>query len=865
MLPYQDATLDIEKRLDDLMRRMTLEEMILQMDQYASRGFEVLDEDGHVQGIDEGKLSDIFGDKSVGSIQPRYLRASMINALQRYAVEKTRLGIPFLFSEEALHGMNAAEGTCFPQQIGLAATYDPELGRKMGRAIAVENRARGIGETFSPVMDLARDPRYGRTEETYGEDTFLSSEFARAVVRGLQGEDLRAVDSVAAEPKHFAAYGSPVGGLNCAPCAMNRHEVYSDCLPVFEAAFKDAGAVNAMCSYSAVDNTPVAMDRELLTQVLRNEWGMPGFVRSDMTAVVRLNDWFFVAETRKDAMKMGLEAGVDLQLFDYPHAEWLQGLTELVEEGKMDRSVIEQAARRVLRVKMMLGLFENPYVDETREEKLLRCEEHLALAQEIAEKSICLLKNQGNLLPLSPDIGTLALIGPCAGESMLGDYVPGGKTGVTLLQGVQKLVSPGTRIVHERGCGFLGDTAMPFPRGMLLDEEGHEGLTGRYYNSPFPEGEPVLVRTDRQIHFNWIYGKPHPAVSAGTFSVCWTGKMIPAETFDGCIGFSSQDSMRLYVDGQLILDGWGPYQDANRLVDFRFEAGRSYDIRVEFVNDQRAARVIFGYSRGRENFDRAVEAARQADVAIVCVGDSPETSGENFDRISLDLPGKQLELVKAVYATGTPVVLLMQSGRPVSCTWEHQHIPAILQCFFPGEMGGHAMARVLFGQTGPSGRLPVSFPQHVGQVPCHYSRRPGGGRRYVEMTWHPLYPFGYGLAYTDFEYRKLELDQSVIAPGDSVTARVTIANTGTRDGVCVPQLYLRDWVSSVVKAEWTLAAFARVMLKAGEEKTVDMVIRPREMRTLGRDYVWRIEPGEFSVYLSSSAHHLHQEAKFRVE
>lgn len=865
MLPYKNPKLSVEERLDDLILRMTLRELIAQTDQYSADGFVRRDEHGDAVAVEGEKLDAIFGGMSVGSVQPRCLNAAQINEIQRYAVERTRLGIPFLFSEEALHGLLARDATCFPQQIGLAATFDPELGCRMGRAIAAEARSRGIGEVFAPVMDLSRDPRYGRMEESYGEDTFLGAEFARAGVRGLQGEDLTAPDAVAAEPKHFCAYGTPTGGLNCAPCANSKHEVYSDHLPIFEAAFAEAGAMNAMCSYTAVDGVPVSMDRDLLTGVLREQWGMRGFVRSDMTAVSRLWDWFFITGDPEEAMRLGLEAGVDLQLFDFSHESWQKGIENLIEQGRMDRAVVENAARRVLRVKMMLGLFEDPYGDEERERAVLKCPSHLALAEQIADESLVLLKNQGDFLPLSKDIGTIALVGPCADSHMLGDYIADGTGSVTLLEALKEAVSPETVILHEPGCGFLGDRAIPFGPGMLRDEEGNPGLTARYYNSREPVGEPVVVRNDARIDFNWIFGKPDPRVSSGAFSAVWTGTLCVNESFDGCIGFSTQDSMRLYVDGELILDGWGEYKSANRLVDFRFEAGRSYAVRVEFTNDQRAARVIFGYARGWEDLTPAVEAARKADVAIVCVGDSQQTSGENFDRVSLDLPGRQLELVKRVHETGTPVVLLLYSGRAVTCTWEQEHIPAILQCWFPGERGGVSVAKALFGDISPSGRLPISFPRHVGQIPCHYSRRPGGGRRYVEMNWLPLYPFGYGLGYTTFAYRDLKLDKTVIAPGETVTATLTVANTGSRPGTAVPQLYIRDCFSSTVKPERQLCGFARVDLAPGEEKTVSISIGEKSMRTLGRDYIWRVEPGEFHVFLCVHAADSGEMAAFAVK
>ncbi|MBR5366786.1 MAG: glycoside hydrolase family 3 C-terminal domain-containing protein [Clostridia bacterium] len=862
---YKDAQASVDERVRDLLDRMTLEEMILQTDQYSSGDFTVRERiDGQevIRDVDLDRLDAVVHGNSVGSIQVHGLTPEMTNRIQQYAVEKTRLGIPFLFSQEALHGVGHQDATSFPQQIGLAATFDPARGREMGRAIGTEARALGIHETFSPVMDLIRDPRYGRTEESYGEDTFLCASFAREVVTGLQGERLSDPDAVAAEPKHYAGYGAPVGGLNCAPCIMGRHEVYSDVLPIFEAAVAGAGAVNVMCSYNAIDGIPVSADHELLTEILRDRWGMRGFVRSDMTAVERLYDNHYVAPTRRDAMAMGLAAGVDLQLFDFPHDEWQGGLRDLVLSGELDEAVIRQACGRVLKVKFLLGLFDCPYVEESRKERFVHTEAHLALAHRIARESIVLLKNEGSILPLDKKIGTVAVLGPCADHAVLGDYTPHGKTGISVLEGIRRTVSPDTKVLYDAGCKILGDLARPFPPGILTDDDGAPGLTGRYYKGPEPCGEPVMAQNDRSINFNWLMnGSP---IREEVFSVVWTGWLTPRETFDGRIGFRTQDSMRLYVDGDLILDGWGETKDAGRTVPFRFETGVRHAVRIEYTNDHRGARVIFGYDDAAEDFSHAVELARQADVAVVCVGDSPDTCGENLDRVSLDLPGNQPEFVRAVASAGTPVILVIQTGRPVTAVWEKDHLPAILEAWFPGEMGGLAVAETLFGDNEPSGRLPISFPQHVGQIPCHYSRRPGGGKRYVEMDWLPLYPFGYGLSYTTFQYSDLTLSAEQIDPGEPVTASFTVKNTGSRAGVAVPQLYLRDMVASTVKAERTLAAFTRVSLEPGEEKRITLTVGPREMRTLDRSFTWRIEPGVFRLYLAEDAGHLLEHRDFRV-
>ena len=869
MLPYQNPKLDMEQRLDDLISRMTLEELIMQTDQYASPDIDVGSGDNFNRVFTLEKMEEVFHGCSVGSFGGWGTTPAQVNQVQRYAVEHTRLGIPVMFVEEGLHGSSSRGCTIFPQQMGIAASFDPTLSRKMGHAIAAESRAMGVHEILSPVMDLMRDPRFGRTEEAYGEDTFLASQFAREGVLGMQGDDLTAPDAVISEPKHYAAYGSPVAGLNCSPSYMSRHEVFTDSLPIFEAAIKDGGAVDVMCSYTAVGHVPVSMDHELLTDVLRDQWGMRGFVRSDMTAVSRLYDWFYITDTQEEAFKRGMEAGVDLNYFDVPHDVWQNGLRNLVESGRMDRSVVEQSARRVLRAKMLLGLFENPYVDETLAEKVVQCEEHLALAEEIARETFVLLKNKDHLLPLSKDLNTIALIGPCADEAMFGDYAPFHGHGVSILEGIREKY-PNINVLHERGCGFRGDVIIHFADGVLKDENGEPGLTGRYYAKPVPGGEPVLTRTDRNVSFNWTIFDPdgslfHDTFGEQGFSVVWTGKLVCPETFDGLLGFDGEDSVRIYIDGKLVLDCWGENRFDDRMIPFSYVEGESHDIRIEFTNDQQGADVRLGYRKGYEDFTAAVEAAKKAQVAIVCVGDSNDTSGENFDRADLNLPGNQLDLVKAVYATGTPVVMVLQTGRPVTCLWEQKHVAAILQCHFPATKGGYAIADTLFGENNPSGRLPMTYPRHVGQVPCHYTRRPGGGRRYTDMSWTPLYPFGYGLSYTQFQFRGLKLDRDKIAPDETVTASVTVANVGDRAGVAVPQLYLRDWVSSTVKPERYLCGFARVELEPGEEKTVEITIGERSLRTLNKDYVWNVEPGKFTVYLGENCEKLYCEADFVVE
>lgn len=856
---YLDKTAPIEERVRDLLSRMTVDEKLEQLDQ-------------DVMSIDWEKIDEPLRSECLEKLRMRRGDARVYNALQRYAKEHTRLGIPFFIHEEALHGLYRPDSTIFPQQLTLASAFEPSLCRDMGHAIAAEARAKNICEVFAPVLDLARDPRWGRTEETYGEDTYLSSKLGAAVVKGLQGGDLTAKDAVLSELKHYTGYGNPIGGLNCAPTTMGRHDVFSYCMPVFEESFVEGKATNTMCSYNSIDGFPVVADHEILTDMLRGQYGMPGFVRADMTAIIMQHTAHHTADTPKEALRRAVKAGVDLQLYDYSHEEYRRLMKELLDEGGITMQDLDTSVSRMLRVKFMLGLFENPYVDEVREKEVVHCEAHQAKALEIAQKTAVLLKNRDNLLPLSKKMKKIAVLGPNANVPTMGDYCtdPDFKP-VTLLDGIKAVVSPETEVCYNKGCNILGSAVKPVERWWVRAKEcpaagignSDYGFTAEYYNGADFSGEPVLTRLDPQINFNWIFHAPDDAVDSNGFCVRWTATLRLEKGFEGRIGLSSPDSMRLYIDDELLIDGWGE-KDANRMVPVHFESLHEYDVRVEFRNDARGVRVIFGYDHGEETIDRAVELARESDVAIVALGDSNETSGENFDRTSLDLPGRQLDFLKAVYETGTPVVLVMNTGRPVSCVWEEEHIPAILQAGFNGEKGGLASAQVLFGDVNPSGHLTMSYPRTVGQIPCHYSRKPAGGRKYVECDWNPLYPFGYGLSYTTFSFDNLTLSAAEIAPDGELTASVDVTNTGGRAGATVAQLYVDDRYTSVVRPIMELKGFERIELEPGETRTVHFKLGFKELRILDADYQWVVEPGDFVVYAGPNAGDLPLKAEFRV-
>ncbi len=930
---YKDSFRPVEERVRDLLERMTLEEKVRQMDQYSGVG--LVDRTHPVMHncMGEGaeilwdKVEEIIGEKGVGCIHDLYGTPGVNNALQKYAMERTRLGIPILFSEEALHGLCRPGSSIFPQQLALAAAWSPETVRKVGRCIAAETRSLGIHEVFSPVVDLARDPRWGRMEETYGEDTYLSSRTAVAMVEGLQGEDISRPDSVIAEVKHFSGYGIAEGGLNCAPVRLGRHEHQSAYLPVFEAAFREAGAVNAMCSYSAIDGFPCASDRELLTGVLRNKWKMRGFVRADMCAILRLYDAHYTAESPEEAIRQAVEAGVDMQYYDFPHDFYQNSLIRMVQDGRMKEETINTAVSRILRVKFLLGLFDRPYAEAEAFQRIILCKSHTDTALDAARKSICLLKNKDNLLPLGDGIRTIAVIGPNADAAGLGDYTPWveGFKPVTVLEGIRKLAEPYTRIIHAKGCGTLAEETFPFPAGWLNTPEGENGLRGEYFNSADFSGDPVLIRTDEGVSFNWVFTKPSGKLTGSRYSVRWTGSIMPEEDYDGLIGIRSYDSMRLWIGDELVMDGWGLQENACRSISVRLEKGGKYAVRLEYLRDSNGAQVFFGMCRRYDGIDEAVEAARSADVAILVLGDSAATSGENFDRCSLDLPGIQQELLKAVVATGTPAVLVLQSGRALSLAWEAEHVPAILEAWFGGEKAGQAVAEALFGEINPAGRLPVSFPRSIGQLPVYYSRKPGGGVRYVEGDWSALFPFGYGLSYTEFAYSDLsievkatgrrgeqaenkangQVDGDIGSQPDSqtdgnaggqvdggigkqmtrdagsqagsrifsrapikgavkVAVLLNVKNIGQRAGDEVVQLYLHPRCSSTVQPLKALKGFRRIGLEAGESCRLTFLLGRKELQVLDRRFRWAVEPGGYDVYIGPDSSRVYLEGSFEL-
>lgn len=732
---YRNPSLPVSQRMQDLLKRMTLEEKVDQLSSWRRSAMST--DNAEAQQIVEKiqKLSE--PGSQVGPRDTAVLR----NEAQKFLVERTRLGIPALFQGEALHGFMSNGSTSFPQVLGLASTWDPELVERVFSAAADEMAAAGVRQAFTPVLDLARDPRWGRTEETYGEDPFLVSRMGVAAIRGLQGTSF-VIDRhhVLATAKHFAAHGQPEGGRNTAPANYSERILRESFFMPFQAAVEEAHVASVMASYNEIDGIPSHINHWLLDRVLRQEWRFQGYVTSDGGGLQMLVNTHHVAADYAEAARKALAAGVD---FDLSDGSVYQTLIEQARSGIIPEKQIDDAVERVLAAKFRLGLFENPYADPDYAAQVTNSREHKELALKAAEEAIVLLKNEGNLLPLDgKKIKSVAVIGPNAADVHLGGYSrdPGPGNQVSILEGIRQRVGAGIKLLYAEGCKLTS-------------------------------------------------AKPG-----------WAG---------------------WYVDNVALID---PPTQA-------------------------------------QSIQEAAVLARQADVAILVVGENESTNREAWserhlgDRDSLDLLGAQDKLVQAVIDTGIPTVVFLINGRPLSINYAAQHARAIIEGWYLGEQGGIAAARVLFGDINPGGKLPVTFPRSVGQIPAYYDHKPSRDRSYAFTNSQPLFPFGYGLSYTTFGFDNLRVEPALMDAGGTTTVRVEVTNTGNREGDEIPQLYMHQRVASVTQPVKQLRGFRRVSLRPGEKTTVEFLITPETLSILDINMRGRVEPGTFDIMVGPDSEH----------
>jgi beta-glucosidase len=846
---FLNAQANIEERVNDLLARMTLEEKIAQLQCTTTK-------------IEWGKNITANGLGGVGPLlrtSTAAAAAAKANDIQKLALERTRLRIPILIHDEALHGLMANKATSFPQAIGLAATWNPDLMFTIGTVIGREARSRGIRQVLSPVVNIARDVRWGRVGETYGEDPLLQSRMGVAFCKSVEQE------GVITTPKHFVAnFGD--GGRDSYPVHISERELREVYLPPFEACIREAGAGSVMAAYNALNDIPCSASRWLLTDLLRKEWGFRGIVVSDYYSVEWMRDKHFIASTVAEAGVLAVKAGLDMEL---PGVNCYG--RPLLDTARADPAVaaaVEAAARNVLRTKFRLGLFENPYVDPKTAEAVNDSKEHRALALRAAHEAIVLLKNNNNILPLKKDIHSVAVIGPCADSVLLGDYSGYGMKVVTLLEGVKGAVHSSIPVLYEKGCEAGFTSLPPIPPEFLFPADGkpgEQGLRGEYFDNQTLSGKPRLRRIDRQVHFTWAMGSPDSLIPREHFSVRWTGRLKPSSTGTYRFGASTDDGVRLWLDGKLLIDSWFDRGATLDAVTLQLEAGRSYDLRIEYYENDGwsyASLVWQQMLSSDPRIDAAAGAARRADVALVAVG---IIEGEGYDRSHLDLPGDQEKLIKAVAATGTPTVVVLFAGSAVTMSNWIEDVAAIVDVWYPGEEGGTAIADVLWGTCNPGGKLPLTFPRYVGQLPLYYNHKPTGrGNDYSDMSGNPLFPFGYGLSYTTFKYTNLRLSSGQMSPGDTVRISVDIENTGSQSGDEVVQLYTRDSVASVTRPIKELQGFRRVTLAAGKKATVSFALSAGQLSFLDQSMTYVLEPGKIGVMVGSSSEDIRLFSSFEI-
>lgn len=750
---YRNPALAAAARVKDLLARMTVAEKAAQMMcVWQEKARKLVDAEGNFDrakaraafkaghGLGQvGRPSDAGAPATAPWLgRPARQMAELTNAIQKFFREESRLGIPVIFHEECLHGHAARDGTSFSQPIGLGATFNPELVEALYAMTAYEARIRGTHQALTPVVDVARDARWGRVEETFGEDPFLNTQLGIAAVRGFQGDaTFKEKKRVIATLKHFAAHGQPESGQNCAPVNVSERVLRETFLHPFRDCLQQAQAISVMASYNEIDGVPSHASKWLLRDVLRKEWGFRGFVVSDYYAIWELSyrpdtHGHFVAADKRAACKLAVEAGVNIEL---PEPDCYLHLVELVRKGELQERQLDELVAPMLLWKFKMGLFDDPYVDPAEAERVVGCDEHRQLARQAAQETITLLKNDGALLPLNPaKLQTVAVIGPNANRPLLGGYSGAPKHNVTVLAGIKARLGATAKVVHAEGCKIT-------------------------------------------------------------------------------VGGSWQQDEVIASD---------PAED-------------------------------------RKQIAAAVKVARQADVIILAIGGNEQTSREAWslkhmgDRTSLDLVGRQDELVDALVATGKPIVALLFNGRPLAINNVAQKVPAILECWYLGQECGHAVADVLFGDCNPGGKLPISIPRSVGQLPSFYNHKPSARRGFLWDDAKPLFPFGFGLSYTTFQLQNVRLARTKIPRSGSTRVLVDVTNTGRRAGAEVVQLYIRDRVSSVTRPVKELKGFKKIFLQPRETQTVALEITPTALAFYDVNMKYVVELGAFDIMVGTSS------------
>ena len=795
-----------------------------------------------------------------------------VSQLTHTADSIPRLGVPqYNWWNEGLHGVaRAGYATVFPQAIGMAATFDEPLMHKIASAISTEFRAkyyanvRPDGSTewyygltvWSPNINIFRDPRWGRGQETYGEDPFLTSRLGVAFVKGLQGDDAKYLKTVAT-PKHFGVHSGPEPTRHTVDVKASRHDMEDTYFPAFRATVMEGKAESVMCAYNSINGEPACANKDLLQQHLRGAWKFNGYVVSDCGAVTDVFEGHHFTKTMEEGSAVAFKTGTDL-ICSYPpdHAGFERdALLKAVHEGFLSESDLDRSLQRLFTARFKLGMFDPqsmvPYSSIKPEEN--DSEAHRQLALQTARESIVLLKNKGKLLPLKKAYGTIAVIGPNADsvDALVGNYNGTPSKPVTILDGIRKRFSQ-SKVVYVEGTGLVGPVTTAIPSDDLYTDDSRKehGLTGDYFAGRDLRGEPVLSRTDSNVDFAWSNKGVTPKLTQN-YSVRWTGVLVPPADGNYVVGFTGQDGYRLWLDGKLLVEDWTlhhPPSTNTALVSLK--RGQAYSIKIEYFQSIRFSEAHLVWNMPGHDEKDAVDAARKADLVVAVFGLSAHVEGEEMrvhadgftggDRTKIELPGPQKELLEKVAAAGKPTILLLVNGSALAVNWADEKLPAIVEAWYPGEEGGTAVAEALAGDFSPSGRLPVTFYKSESQLPAFedYSM---ANRTYRYFTGEPLYPFGYGLSYTSFAYSNPHVEN-----GNVISADVT--NTGTMAGDEVVQLYLtHDGITGAPLR--SLEGFQHVHLAPGQKQTVTFTLNDRQLSVVNEAGNRRVMPGNVDVWI----------------
>jgi beta-glucosidase len=826
---YKNTKLSFEERAHDLEQRMTLEEKVSQL----------------------GHTAD--------------------------AVE--RLGIPeYNWWNEGLHGVaRAGIATVFPQAIGLAATFDDKLLHQDADAISTEFRAKYNADkgkdgstvwykgltVWSPNINIFRDPRWGRGQETYGEDPYLTSRMGLAFVKGLQGDNSKYLKTVAT-PKHFAVHSGPEATRHEVDVTVSRHDMEDTYLPAFRATIIDGHADSIMCAYNSINGEPACSNKVLLTEHLRDAWKFQGYVVSDCAAIEDISAHHKFKPTQEEGVAAALTAGTDL-ICGSPQARVhleREAALNAVHQGVLPEATLDTAVTRTLTARFRLGLFDPPAMVPWSNlgPAANNTASHHELALKTARESLVLLKNENHFLPLRKSYPKIAVIGPDADslDALEGNYNGTPSAPVTILSGLRKRFAKST-INYVQGTGLIGTVVSPVPTTSLYTNKARtrHGLNAEYFDNIKLEGKPVLRRIDPAVNFVWAFNGVTPKLTSN-YSARWTGVLSPVKTGDYILGFTGQDGYRVWIDDKVLVDDWTPHRPSTTQTQpIHLENGKAYSIKIEYFETIRSAeaKLIWGVP-GREE-DEAVQAARQSDLVVMVLGLSARIEGEEMkvkadgftggDRTSLNLPAPQEQLLERVYAAGKPIVLVLTNGSALAVNWANDHVPAILEAWYPGEAGGTAVAEALAGDFSPAGRLPITFYKSVEQLPAFedYSM---ANRTYRYFTGDPLYPFGYGLSYTTFQYSNPQISSDPNSDDNTATISAKVTNRGTMDGDEVAQLYLtHEGVAGTSLKE--LRGFQRIHLARGETLTVTFTLRERDLSIVDADGKRRIVPGTIKAWI----------------